>query len=86
MAWFKATGSIRHNGKRYKAGVVVELDAKEKKSDLFVACDAPAVAQAAPVKAKKADEPAKEPEKAPKAEKKTEEKPGWFAKGDASTK
>jgi hypothetical protein len=52
MAWFKATGSIRHNHKRYVKGDVVEFDAKEEKSDLFVACDAPGKA------AKKVEAPA----------------------------
>ncbi len=61
MAWFKAAGSIRHNGKRYLKGAVVELDAKEKKTDLFVPCDAPN-------KAEKAEPKAEKPKAEPKAE------------------
>ncbi len=87
MAWFKAAGNIRHSGKRYKAGAVVELDAKETKSDLFVPCDAPAGA----VKAEpKADKPPPKPKKetvvapapAPVVE---EKKAGWFGSSDKKT-
>jgi hypothetical protein len=53
MPWFKAACNIRCDGTRYLKDSVFELDAATaKKSDMFVACDAPS--QVAPKASKKA--------------------------------
>jgi hypothetical protein len=72
MPLYKATRNIQHNGKRYLKGATVELDAKEKKSDLFVLCDAPVAAPKVEKAAKKEEKPAEKAE--------PEKKGGFFGK------
>lgn len=52
MAQYRATGSIKHGGKWFKPGAVVEIDEKAKKSDLFVIVEQPKASKAAPVESK----------------------------------